>query len=128
MINKIKNIYDYSKSRLELLKNEKILKNPSSFFDEKLQVLDYICEKILANIAKVLDKNAYKVGIIKSKIEAINPDKIIAKGYAVLKSEDGKFLKADEINIDDKIKIFVKNFEILCKVLKKDKLHRNSEL
>ena len=121
LVNKIKNIYDTSKTRFEFLKNEKILKNPNEFFDDKLQILDYIFDKILANISKILDRNAYKLGILKSKVEAINPDKIIAKGYAIIKAETGAFLRADEIKVDDRIKIFVKNFEILCKVLTKQK-------
>jgi exodeoxyribonuclease VII large subunit len=119
--NKMEAILNLYKTRFEYFKNVKILKNPILFFENKSQILDYIFEKIVINMEKKLDKNAYALGKLIAKIDAMNPIKIISKGYAVIKenSLNGKILNSEEIVVGKEINVFLKEYKFLCKVLDK---------
>ncbi len=102
----------------EFLKISKFLQNPLLFIDEKIQVLDFFRENIERIYAKILDKKAYKLGLIEGKLANLSPKKIISRGYAVLFDENKKILNTQNLKKNDKIQILTENLEILCQVLR----------
>ena len=107
---------NYSQA-LEYIKDNRFLKDPILYFQDKFQQLDYFNEKIEFLIKKNLDSWAYKLGFLKAKLENLSPDKIIKRGYAVIKDENNKVINLEKVKKADKIKVMGNKTELLCEVL-----------
>jgi len=88
---------------LNNLKNSYILKNPSSMYNIEEQKLDNYNEKINLLIKNKLEKYETRLETLKTKLDLLNPENILKKGYSIT-LVDGKIVKSTK-DIKDNAKI-----------------------
>lgn len=135
-INKKINFYNLY---LDSLKNSFVVKNPLLIYEQKFQKLDLLYEKINKEIKLKIEKNENNLNIIKNntflinpnrlfekqfnnlmllsnKLEILNPLSTLNRGYSVTYINDNVLSNIKNININDCIKIKIKNGKIEAKV------------
>ncbi len=135
-INKKINFYNLY---LDSLKNSFVVKNPLLIYEQKFQKLDLLYEKINKEIKLKIEKNENNLNIIKNntflinpnrlfekqfnnlmllsnKLEILNPLSTLNRGYSVTYINDNVLSDIKNININDCIKIKIKNGKIEAKV------------
>ena len=135
-INKKINFYNLY---LDSLKNSFVVKNPLLIYEQKFQKLDLLYEKINKEIKLKIEKNENNLNIIKNntflinpnrlfekqfnnlmllsnKLEILNPLSTLNRGYCVTYINDNVLSDIKNININDCIKIKIKNGKIEAKV------------
>lgn len=140
-ITALNNIINNNYKRLDSIKNSYILTRPISMYEIKEQKLDMLIDNLDKSINKVLEDNkvklftytnsyilnnpemlykysSQKLEHIISKLEVLNPLNTLNRGYAIIKKEDKVLSSSKNINIDDIIKISLKDGEISSKVIK----------
>ena len=63
----------------------------------KLQQTDFLWQRIITQIQKEISENQNKVQILGHQLEIENPDKILAKGYAIIKQNNTIITQIKEI-------------------------------
>lgn len=100
----MKNKFSNLASKLEMISKKKCLTSPMYLIDDKRITLDNLSEKIDSKAKMVLDRKRYDMSGVVSKLDALNPLKIISRGYSAVFSEDGKLIKSvDDVKIDDEV-------------------------
>ena len=67
------------------------------------------------------DKKKSQFEALKSKLQGINPYKVLQRGFALISDENGNIIKSvDEIKIGNNIKTQFKDGSITSKVINKD--------
>lgn len=135
-INKKINFYNLY---LDSLKNSFVVKNPLLIYEQKFQKLDLLFERINKEIKLKIEKNENSLNIIKNNTFLVNPDRLFEKqftnlmllsnkleilnplstlnrGYSVTYINDNVLNDIKNININDWIKIKIKNGKIEAKV------------
>ena len=114
MLNKnIYNLFNIKQEKLNYLTNSYILKNPLSLYEVKEQKLSIALENLKNNTINILNNKTHNFEILKSKLELLNPLKILENGYSVV-TKNNKILKdSKDVKIDDEIKIKLKQGEII---------------
>lgn len=135
-INKKINFYNLY---LDSLKNSFVVKNPLLIYEQKFQKLDLLYEKINKEIKLKIEKNENNLNIIKNntflinpsrlfekqfnnlmllsnKLEILNPLSTLNRGYSVTYINDNVLSDIKNININDCVKIKIKNGKIEAKV------------
>ena len=133
----LSNKVDYYEEKINKYKSNYIMNNPMKLFESKENRLNIIKEK-LVNISSIFDikekeieyikermLSAYKNNILKSsnllektklKLDLINPNNILNKGYSIVK-KDNKIIKSiKDIKIKDNINIVLSDGSILSEV------------
>ena len=131
------NRVDYYKEKIDKYKTNYIINNPMKLFEVKENKLKLLKEKLvgIGNIFDVKTKeidylkermiSAYKNNILiktnllektKLKLDLINPNNILNKGYSIVK-KDNKIIKSiKDIKINDNINIILSDGTILSEV------------
>ena len=140
-ITALNNIITNNYKRLDSIKNSYILTRPISMYEIKEQKLDMLIDNLDKSINKVLEDNkvklftytnsyilnnpemlykysSQKLEHIISKLEVLNPLNTLNRGYAIIKKDDKVLSSSKNINIDDIIKISLKDGEVSSKVIK----------
>ena len=140
-ITALNNIINNNYKRLDSIKNSYILTRPISMYEIKEQKLDMLIDNLDKSINKVLEDNkvklftytnsyilnnpemlykysSQKIEHIISKLEVLNPLNTLNRGYAIIKKDDKVLSSSKNINIDDIIKISLKDGEVSSKVIK----------
>lgn len=79
-------------SNLNKCKNSYILNNPTSMYQISEQKLDNLIEKLKVTMDYKLEKEKMRLDNIKTKLDLLNPENILDKGYSVT-LVNGKILK-----------------------------------
>ena len=101
---------------IQKYKSNYILNNPIKLYEMKEQKIDYLYDRVNNVINNILNNNINRVDTLKLKINLLNPDNLIDKGYSLV-IKDGKIVKdISGVNIKDNIDIMVKNGKINAEV------------
>ncbi len=110
--NAMKARIDFYSHLLDKYKSNYILNNPAFLYESRKEKLDNIKISLNKSIKQVLEKNTGNLDTLKVKINLLNPDNILDKGYSIV-HKDGKIIKdISDLNINDNINIMVKNGNI----------------
>lgn len=108
LLNKIDN---YSEI-LKKYKSNYLLNNPKRMYEVKEQKLDTLYDKLNINITNIINMNIHKLDTIKIKVDLLNPNNILDKGYSII-YKNGKVVKdINSIKVNDEINIKVKDGNI----------------
>ena len=108
LLNKIDN---YSEI-LEKYKSNYLLNNPKRMYEVKEQKLDTLYDKLNIDITNIINMNIHKLDTIKIKVDLLNPNNILDKGYSII-YKNGKVVKdINSIKVNDEINIKVKDGNI----------------
>jgi len=68
-------------------------------------------------IERLLAANNYKVKELKEKLYALGPDNVMARGFSVLRTLDGKIVtRAENLNVGDRVQALLRSGKITLKV------------
>lgn len=139
----IKNKIKEAKIILNRIRNSYVLKNPINIYQVKIQNLDNLIDKLENNIAKIIEKKKTKLYILLNsyilnnpkliyepsgtrldkiieKLNVLNPLNTLKRGYAITYKSNKVVNNINDIDIDDKLNIKLKNGIIKTIVLEKE--------
>ena len=114
IINNPLKLFELKENKLKLFK-EKLI-SISSIFDIKSKELDYLKERILLVYKNNLEKNNNLLEKTKLKLDLINPNNILNKGYSIVKKDDKIIKSVKDLKIKDSINIVLSDGTILSEV------------
>ena len=81
-------------------------------YEVKEQKLDTLYDKLNIDITNIINMNIHKLDTIKIKVDLLNPNNILDKGYSII-YKNGKVVKdINSIKVNDEINIKVKDGNI----------------
>ena len=94
------------------------LQAPMNYVDDKRMVLDYQREKLAAGLNAALNRERQRFGQLASKLDALNPLKVLGRGYAIPRKADGGVVRSvTDVASGDPLKLRVADGEISCQVV-----------
>lgn len=94
------------------------LQDPMNYVDDKRMVLDYQREKLAAGLNRALNRERQRFGALASKLDALSPLKVLGRGYAIPRKEDGAVVHSTaDVAPGDALKLRVADGEINCQVV-----------
>ena len=94
------------------------LQDPMNYVDDKRMVLDYQREKLAAGLNRALNRERQRFGALASKLDALSPLKVLGRGYAIPRKEDGAVVRSTaDVAPGDALKLRVADGEINCQVV-----------
>ncbi|MBE6700969.1 MAG: exodeoxyribonuclease VII large subunit [Ruminococcaceae bacterium] len=98
--NKFSNLH----TKIDSISMKKCLTSPKNFIDDKRITLDNLSTKLDDKVKVLLDKKGLSMSAVVSKLDALNPLKVISRGYSAVFKEDGKLVKSiDDVKVGDNI-------------------------
>ena len=85
--------YEIAALKLSGLMSVRAFANPQIFIESKMQSLDSLCDKNKTLINKIFETNAKDFSLMITKLDGLNPLKIMARGFSVTE-KDGNIIKA----------------------------------
>ncbi len=111
-------MYSY-RELINKYKSNYLLNNPMRLYEMKEQKLDILydkCNNAIYNILNNYKNNTKHIDTLKIKLDLLNPENILDKGYSIV-YKDNKIIKdIKDINISDNINIVVKTGKINANV------------
>lgn len=109
---------EHAEARYAAAVHTRIMRTPHLLIDERTQQLDYLVEKIHRSLATLLDKRAYRCGVLTHKLNALSPKKLLARGYSVVTHADSEALitSIHDIKPQDMITVHFADGKAVCEV------------
>ena len=101
---------------LDKCRNSYVLNNPVNMYRQEEQKLDNLIEMLNINVLHRLDRENSLLENLKTKLELLNPDNILSKGYSVT-LVNGKILKSvKDLKVSDEVTTRVSDGEFVSEV------------
>ncbi len=105
LIGSISSKISFEEMRLDKIADSGFLKKPSVFISENEELLDSINKSLTINIERILESKISCASILVSKLEALNPVKVLSRGFSIIKSENEILSSVKQLSIDKNIQI-----------------------
>ena len=105
------------KMRLMNIDRRLELNNPEAIINNKKDALKGYSDKLLMLINKIMVEKRHQFEIFKSRLEGVNPLKIMDKGYSISSVGDKIITDCDDVRIDNIMSTKLKNGMIISKVI-----------
>jgi len=90
--------------RLDQISKKRCLSSPDVLIDDKRISLDNVSTRLFDKMSALIDKKMSDLRYSTASLEALNPLKVIARGYSAVYKTDGKLIKSiKDVEINDKI-------------------------
>jgi exodeoxyribonuclease VII large subunit len=101
---------------LDKCRNSYVLNNPVNMYRQEEQKLDNLIEMLNINVLHRLDRENSLLENLKTKLELLNPDNILSKGYSVT-LVNGKILRSvKDLKVSDEVTTRVSDGEFVSEV------------
>jgi exodeoxyribonuclease VII large subunit len=105
------------RQRLNDLMEKRVMQSPKYYIDDKRLMMDYIQDRLSGAMQKKIYTEREKYARLAASLDAMSPLKVLGRGYAIARHENGKVIKkAADVNPGDRITLRVKKDEITCVV------------
>jgi len=105
------------RQRLAELANKRVLQSPRYYIDDKRMLIDRSQDRLNAAMQRKLYTIRERYGRLATAHDAMSPLKVLGRGYAIARREDGLIIKAaSDVNHGDQITVRLKKDEIKCVV------------
>ena len=102
---------------LEKLRARPVMQSPLGYFSERRIALDRLSERMLSSMEKRIMTSKERFSRLTAALDAMSPLKVLARGYAINTTEDGRIVKkTDDVKIGEKISVQVQDGNINCTV------------
>jgi len=103
--------------RLEQLSQRRPMTDPTYYFQTKRQFLDHQSERLIHGIEKTLFAQRQRTARLAAALDAMSPLKVLGRGYAIAKKEDGTLLtKVAQAEVGERFELRVSDGSISCRV------------
>lgn len=111
-----------NRAALEQLSKNRVIAAPQNFVDDRRMALVSYVQRIDSAIKLIMSEKRARYGKNTSLLDAVNPLKIISRGYSVGFSESGEIIKSvDQVEVGENFSFRTSDGDISGKVLEKHK-------
>ena len=94
------------------------LQDPMTYVDDRRMELDRQRERLAAGLTAALGGTRQRFGGLAAKLDALSPLKVLGRGYAIPRKEDGSVVRsAADVSPGDGLTLRVSDGEINCQVI-----------
>ena len=105
------------RERYAALARSRVLRDPMAFIDDKRLLLDYTQRKLSALAQAQTAQRAQRFASLAASLDALSPLKVLGRGYAVARDENGNILRAaEEVSAGEKIEVLLGQGSLMCTV------------
>ena len=105
------------RQRLTDISGKRAMLNPKFYIDDKRLMLDHSQERLLAALQRSIYTNREKYARLAASLDAMSPLKVLGRGYAIARKEDGTIIKkASDVVSRERISVRLEKDEIECVV------------
>ena len=105
------------RERYEALARSRVLRNPMAFIDDKRLLLDYTQRKLSTLAQAQTAQRAQRFASLAASLDALSPLKVLGRGYAVARDENGTILRAaEEASVGEMIEVLLGQGSLMCTV------------
>ena len=105
------------RERYEALARSRVLRDPMAFIDDKRLLLDYTQRKLSTLAQAQTAQRAQRFASLAASLDALSPLKVLGRGYAVARDENGTILRtAEEASVGEKIEVLLGQGSLMCTV------------
>jgi exodeoxyribonuclease VII large subunit len=101
------------------LKRSYGFRRPTDIVSQYAQRLDELIHRFYFNLEACIVRSKDKLTQMSSQLQALNPDNIINRGYSLLFKDDILITSVQEVSVDDRVDIQLKDGKLLSRILKK---------
>ena len=106
------------RQRLEVLRCSRVLQSPLTFFQDRKMLLDFQHHKLQASMKRVVDLKRRSFVGMTSRLDAMSPLKVLARGYSLTRSLSGTVITSSRmLNAGDVISVKFLSGEVNAQVL-----------
>ena len=116
MYTKLKAYIDTSENKLSGLISRRVLSDPLAITDLFSLRLDGLKARLDASFLQATSSVSDKVASLTAKLDALNPAKILLRGYSITESKGNAVKSVKELNPGDHVKIIVSDGTAVCTV------------
>ena len=103
------------RQRLSDVSNKRVLQNPKNYIDDKRMQIDRNTEKMISVMQNRLFKKRDRFTRLAASLDAMSPLKVLGRGYAIAKLDDGAVIKsAKDVSSGDRLIIRLQKDEVKC--------------
>lgn len=107
--------------RLKALAEKRVLTDPLAFVQDKRLHLDYVQQKLLTAANAQWQEEQRRFVALAAKLDALSPLKVLGRGYAMARTEDGAVLRtAAQVQSGDTIHLRLAQGGLRCTVTEKE--------
>ena len=105
------------RERYEALARSRVLRDPMAFIDDKRLLLDYTQRKLSTLAQAQTAQRAQRFASLAASLDALSPLKVLGRGYAVARDENGTILRAaEEASVGERIEVLLGQGSLMCTV------------
>ena len=105
------------REQFEKTSRSRALQDPMAFIDDKRMLLDYTQKNLAALAQHQMAQRTQQFTALAAKLDALSPLKVLGRGYAVARNEQGQILRAaQEAAADEKIEVLLGQGSLNCTV------------
>ena len=105
------------REQFEKTSRSRALQDPMAFIDDKRMLLDYTQKNLAALAQQQMAQRTQQFTALAAKLDALSPLKVLGRGYAVARNEQGQILRAaQEAAAGEKIEVLLGQGSLNCTV------------
>ncbi len=106
-----------ARQKLERLGRSSALTDPSNYVRERRLLLDYHSRRLLHALEQVLAGEKGRLGKLAASLDALSPLKVLGRGYAIARSEDGTVITSSEqVEVGQALQLRLREGSLACRV------------
>ena len=106
-----------ARQRLERLSRSPALTDPANYVRERRLLLDYHGRGLLHGLEQSLTGERGRLGRLAASLDALSPLKVLGRGYAIAKGENGKIITSHaQVEVGQALELRLREGEIVCRV------------
>lgn len=110
------------KEKLSNLKNRPFFINPSSIYADQVKDLTNKKDNLIHAMKLYLANKTNDLSVLNEKLKALNPKRVLNRGFALLKGKNGKIIKnVSDVELGQEIETTVADGNIYASVTRKEK-------
>ena len=118
IIDKMESLISIYTDKINYLKNCRALSKPYLIYEDRIQYVDDLKEKIIFYIKNIIENKNHNLQLKIQKLDLLSPLKILQRGYSVCFDKQGNVIKTKkQVNVDDIINIKLTDGNIETKVV-----------
>ena len=104
-------------SRLNDLKERRVIQNPMAYVDGKRADLDYMRDKLISSSDRIISSKRNEFVALAASLDAMSPLKVLSRGYSITAGGNGEMVRSiNDVQPGEKLRICVSDGVIKCRV------------
>jgi len=106
-----------ARRQIQDLSSRRVLQSPQNYLSDKRITLDYLSDSLLGAYQRKLETKKQRLISLTAKLDAMSPLKVMSRGYAIARRENGTLLHSIEDVADgDKLSLAIEDGILSCQV------------